>query len=67
VDTTAVLDVAGVVGLAAAAVVAATWLEHLLHVGRPQPARELVRADGRPDATPAEAFAHAEGATAWTR
>ncbi|TNM63233.1 hypothetical protein FHN55_15440 [Streptomyces sp. NP160] len=66
-DTTALLDVAGVIGLGATVVVAASTLERALRGGQAQPARELVRADGRRDTTPAEAFEHAEGATAWTR
>lgn len=69
-DSTLLLNVAGVVGLGATVVVAAAWLERALHrgaAGQPQLAHELVRADGHPDATPAEAFQHAEGAAAWTR
>ena len=66
-DTTALLNVAGVVGLGATVVVAASWLERALRPGGPLPARELVRADTHPDTTPAEAFQHAADATAWTR
>lgn len=70
-DTTAVLNVAGILGLGATVVVAASWLERVLRGGQTLPVRELVRelvrADGHPDATPAEAFEHAEGASAWTR
>ena len=66
-DTTALLDVVGVIGLGATVAVAASWLERALRPGGPLPARELVRADGHRDTTPAEAFQHAADATAWTR
>lgn len=65
-DTTALLDVAGIVGLGATVVVAASWLERALRGGRPVPVRDLQRAGGHHDATPSEAFEHAEGASAWT-
>lgn len=70
-DTTALLNVAGVLGLGATVVVAASVLERALRGGQERPARalarDLTRADARHDATPSEAFEHAEGASAWTR
>ncbi|PWJ53700.1 hypothetical protein SAMN06264364_111103 [Quadrisphaera granulorum] len=67
-DTTALLNIVGVAGLGAFVVVAASWLERSLRGRQPIPARDLlVRPDGQHETTPAEAFQHAEGASAWTR
>jgi len=67
VDTTALLNLTGVIGLGATVVVAVAWLERAARGTGAPSARELVRVDGHPDATPAEAFQHAADATAWTR